>query len=278
MRDCKNARSPGKLCFRLKSHTAPFLIRHFTSALTIGVLRSVGMTPRASKLRSADPNLSEIARLIADPSRSAILLSLIDGGELPASELAFRAATSPQSASAHLAKLAAGGLLTVTTSGRQRLFRLASADVAHAIEVLVAIARPTPIESLNQSATLQRLREARSCYDHLAGRLGVVLTDRFIEIGAIALCGRSFEVTHLGERFFRELGIDVDGARVKRRSFAFACIDWTERRPHVAGCLGASILEHFLTSGWVVRNARDRALHVTPEGHTELASRFHIDS
>jgi hypothetical protein len=205
-----------------------------------------------------------------------MLFALLDGRELPASELASRAGASPQSASGHLGKLVAGGLLVATAVGRQRLFRLASPDVAHAIEALATIARPTPVVSLSQTTTMQRLREARSCYDHLAGRLGVAVTDHFVERGTITLSGRAFAITTRGERFFRSLGIDVDSARENRRSFARACIDWSERRPHLAGSLGASVLERFLAAGWIARNAQDRALRVTPEGRVEFERRFRI--
>jgi len=234
------------------------------------------MALRASLRRAADPNVAEIAALIGDPARSAMLFALLDSRELPASELAYRAGTSPQSASAHLGKLVAGGLLVATSVGRQRLFRLASPDVAHAIEALATIARPTPIVALSQTTTMQRLREARSCYDHLAGRLGVAVTDHFVEQGTITLSGRAFAVTSRGDRFFRTLGIDVDRAREHRRSFARACIDWSEHRPHLAGSLGASVLERFLSDGWVARNAQDRALRITPEGRAEFERRFRI--
>jgi DNA-binding transcriptional ArsR family regulator len=234
------------------------------------------MALRAKARRAADPNVAEIAALIGDPVRSALLFALLDGRELPASELASRAGASAQSASGHLGKLVAGGLLLATAAGRQRLFHLASPDVAHAIEALATIARPTPIVALSQTTTLQRLREARSCYDHLAGRLGVAVTDHFVERGSITLSGRAFAVTTRGERFFRTLGIDVERARANRRSFTRACVDWSERRPHLAGSLGASVLERFLAAGWVERNVQDRALRVTPEGRAEFERRFRI--
>ncbi len=234
------------------------------------------MTPTARRRYTADPNVAEIAALIGDPARSAMLFALLDGRELPASELAFRAGTSPQSASAHLGKLVAGGLLNASAAGRQRLFRLASPDIGHAIEALATIARPTPTVALSQENALGRLRQARSCYDHLAGRLGVALTDHFIEHGTIQLSERAFEITQRGETFFRGFGIDVNRARATRRSFARACIDWTERRPHLAGSLGASVLQRFLTAGWLARNAKDRALRVTPIGRNEFERRFRI--
>ena len=234
------------------------------------------MTHRPPGRHAADPNIAEIAALIGEPARAAILLALLDGRELPASELAFRAGASPQAASAQLAKLAAGGLLLSRRTGRHRFFRLASSDVAHALEVLAAIARPRPIVALSQTTTLQRLREARSCYDHLAGQLGVAVTDRLIERRAIAPAGGNFALTRRGETFLRDVGVAVDPARERRRTFARSCMDWTERRPHLAGSLGAAVLERFLTAGWLTRNPHDRALRITAEGRAELTRRFKI--
>lgn len=205
-----------------------------------------------------------------------MLIALIDGRELPASELAFRAGASPSSASTHLAKLVDGGLLTVTAAGRQRLFRLASPEVGQALEVLAAIARPARIVALNQNIALHRLRAARSCYDHLAGRLGVAVTDALLSQGALHRAGASYEVTQRGQRLFRRLGIDLAAARQTRRNFARPCLDWTERRPHLAGSLGAALLQHFLSAGWVARSPRDRALRVSPEGCAELERHFRI--
>jgi DNA-binding transcriptional ArsR family regulator len=229
---------------------------------------------RIAKPLAADPNVAEIAALIGDPARSSMLLALLGGHELTASELAFRAGASPSSASAHLSKLVDGGLLTVTPSGRQRLFHLTSSDVAHAVEALAAVARPVRIVALTQDTAMQRLREARSCYDHLAGRLGVAITDHLVQEGAIALAQRSFDVTKRGEKVLRRIGVDLERARASRRSFARACLDWTERRPHLAGSLGAAMLRRFLAAGWVVCSARSRALRITPEGRGAMERHF----
>lgn len=235
------------------------------------------MSRFAPTRHAAEPNVAEIAALIGDRVRAAMLFALLDGRPLPASELAFRAATSPQAASAHLAKLVAGGLLCVSAIGRQRLFRLSSPEVCHAMEALATIARPTPVVTLSQTTTMQRLREARSCYDHLAGRLGVAVTDHFITCGALRLAARDFVLTSEGVSIFQTLGVDVERARGLARSFTRACIDWTERRPHLAGSLGASVMTHFISTGWVKRNAQDRALRITPVGRLELKARFNID-
>jgi DNA-binding transcriptional ArsR family regulator len=224
--------------------------------------------------RSAEPNIAEVAALIGDPGRAAMLLALVDGRDLAASELASVAGMTRQAATAHFKKLVAAGLLVGRSAGRHRFFRIASPEVGHAIETLATIARPARIVALGQSTILERLRAARSCYDHLAGRLGVAVTDRLLEAKAIAPAGRDFTLTSRGRGIFTELGIDVDGVQGERRRFARACMDWTERRPHLAGSLGASVLELFVRKRWVTRNANDRALRVTPDGARELRRRL----
>jgi DNA-binding transcriptional ArsR family regulator len=231
--------------------------------------------PRALRA-SSDPDFARIAALVGDPVRAAMLSALLDGRQLAASELAFRSGSSAQAASAHLSKLRNGGLVAVSAAGRQRLFRLASADVAHAIEALQAIAPPVRIRALEQDVTMRRLRDARSCYDHLAGRLGVAVTDSLVTRRSLQSVDGSFDLTARGESFFRELAIDVASVREQRRSFARACMDWTERRPHLAGALGAALLERLLQARWLERNARDRSLRVTPQGRIELARLFAV--
>jgi len=227
-----------------------------------------------SQVAQYEPNLAQIAALIGDPVRSRMLLALLDGRELIASELAFRANASPQSASGHLSKLVAGGLLIARSAGRQRLFRLASADVAGAIETLATIAPLEAVASLDQHTAMQRMGEARSCYDHLAGRLGVGVTQALQQRGVLALRGDDFRLTAKGGRFFVEIGIDVEHARAHNRSFARACMDWTERRPHLAGSLGAALLDHVLKEQWVRRSTRDRSLLITPAGRQAFANVF----
>lgn len=220
------------------------------------------------------PNVSAVAALIGDPVRARMLFALLDGGEISASELASRSEASPQSASGHLHKLVSGGLIAARSAGRQRLFRIASAQIANAIEALAAIAPVAPIVSLNQHSAMQRLREARSCYDHFAGRLGVSITDALKHQGALVLRGDEFHLTGKGHQFFAHLGIDIDEIRRQRRNFARACIDWTERRPHLAGSLGAALLQHALESRWVRRHSADRSLRITPEGDRAFRTLF----
>lgn len=223
-----------------------------------------------------DPDVAEVAATIGDPGRAAMLFALLDGRDLPASELARRACVSPQAATAHLKKLVGAGLLAVRTSGRHRLFRLASAEVGHAIETLATIAKPPRVVALRQSSAMERLRAARSCYDHLAGRLGVGVTQRLIEREVVRLRADNFALTRSGARELERLGIDLDATGDARRSLARACMDWTERKPHVAGRLGASILELFLKREWVVRNGGERSLLITPAGKLALERTFNL--
>ncbi len=222
------------------------------------------------------PDLASIAALIGHQGRAKMLFALLDGREMPAFELAARSRCSPQSASSHFSKLVRGGLLSVRTVGRLRLFRLASDDVAYAIETLASIAPVGTTVSLSQHNMMSRLREARSCYDHLAGRLGVLLTDALLrrKVIVIAPAGQAFKLTSAGEQLLTELGLNVSALRAKRRPLTRICMDWTERRQHLAGSLGAALLEHLLTAQWVQRRSKDRSLLVTPKGHHDLERLF----
>lgn len=217
-----------------------------------------------------DPDVAAVAALIGDPVRAAMLLALLGGTALPATELAYRSGASPQAASAHLRKLVSGRLLTVAVSGRQRRYRLGGREVAHAIEALLSVAPPPRIAALTQSLAMERLRAARTCYDHLAGRLGVAVADALVHRGALRIARGEFHVTARGERFFGGLGINVGALRHSRRVLARACTDWTERRLHVAGSLGGALLEHFLANTLVIRSSADRSVRPTARGQKAL--------
>ncbi len=227
---------------------------------------------------SPDPNVAMVSALIGDPARAAILLALLDGRHLSASELAYRSGVSPTAASAHLAKLVHGGLLMVEPSGRLRFYRLANADVGHALEALATLAKPATIVALTQNIVAGEMRIARSCYDHLAGRLGVGITELLIRRRAISVAGeRDFRLTRSGNAIFASFGVDVDAARLHRRHFARQCRDWTERRPHLAGSLGAAVRDCFIERGWVERNRMNRSLRITADGRAALALHFSLD-
>jgi DNA-binding transcriptional ArsR family regulator len=222
------------------------------------------------------PNLARVAALIGDPVRARMLFSLLDGAERSATELAASGSASAQSASGHLSKLVNGGLLHVRDEGRRRYFRLASTDIANAIEMLASIAPATPVTSLTQHTAMQRLRVARSCYDHLAGQLGVGVTDALARLDVIRASDTRYDVTRSGATFLERLDIDVENLRERRRQFARPCLDWTERRHHVAGVLGSALLSTFLDRGWVTRHARDRSLVITPAGSQNLRQLFDL--
>lgn len=205
-----------------------------------------------------------------------MLVALLDGRARTAGELAFTANISAQSASGHLSKLIDGGLLEVRTAGRHRYYSLSSGDVAHALEALGAIAtKPQP--AANRPRTDQDLCVARTCYDHLAGRVAVDLTSRLEACDAICRNGElDYEVGVRGGDLFAKLGIDVEKLRRSRRNFARQCIDWTERRPHVAGALGAAICGRLIALGWLARRRDSRALRVTHDGARELRRYFGV--
>lgn len=226
---------------------------------------------------SREPNVAIVASLIADPARSSILMALLDGSARPAGELAYAAGITPQTASSHLAKLVAGGLLAVEAEGRHRYFRLAGPEVAQALESL-AVIRPTgPVMRKVLSGEAERLRYARCCYDHLAGRLGVALTDvlqnrRFI----VAAPGKAFHVMPAGHAWFASIGLDSRALRATPRGLARQCLDWTERKHHLAGPLGNELLRFMCRNGWLRRLQDSRAVQVTPNGLRAI--RRHFDS
>jgi DNA-binding transcriptional ArsR family regulator len=217
------------------------------------------------------PDLASVAALIGDPARARMLAQLLDGRALPASELAAEAGVAPSTASAHLARLLDGGLVSATRSGRHRYFRLAGPTVARALEALqvVAAGRPSRARRAPDPAA-ERLRAARTCYDHLAGRLGVAVTDAMQARGWLAPDGEDFRVTGGGAAAFAGLGLDLAALRRRRRAFARCCIDWSERRPHLAGSLGAAVAEAGFAAGWLRRLPGTRAIAVTRAGEAGL--------
>ncbi len=212
--------------------------------------------------------LASTAALIADPARAGMLAALLDGRSLPSGELARVSGVSAQSASMHLSQLVDGGFLTVKQQGRHRYYTIARPEVAHAIESLGVISTS---EKYKPALSDQVLRYARTCYDHLAGELAVQLMDKFEGDGLLVSHGeRDYELTRRGENFFDKWAIDVEALRQSRRHFARRCLDWTERRDHLAGSLGAAMCEKFLASGWITRDRHSRAVHVSLAGRREL--------
>jgi DNA-binding transcriptional ArsR family regulator len=223
-----------------------------------------------------EPNIAFVANLLADPSRAAMCLALAGGEARPAGELAARAGISAQTASNHLAKLIAGRLLRVERQGRWRYYRLADVDVGHAVEALSVVA-PAPAEprAVNGMAdAARRVKNARTCYSHLAGRLGVALADALVAQRWLEDDGHGYRVTRTGARSLHRLGIEVRPRRAQAP--ARRCIDWTERRPHVAGPVGTALAKLALDRGWVRRLRGSRAVAVTALGRTQLAKIFNV--
>lgn len=224
-----------------------------------------------------NPNMAEVAALLAETSRATILASMMDGRFHTASELAYMASIKPQTASFHLAKLVEGKLLKVEKQGRHRYFQLADEEIAQFLESFLAISPPPEIRSLKQSSQIKLLQEARTCYDHLAGKLGVHLTESMMRAGYLKLEEKQFVLTEEGALFFTSFGIDLPALKKKRRSFSHACLDWSERRYHLAGALGSELFNHLFQLGWLTRVPSIRAIQVTEKGKIGLKDVFQIE-
>lgn len=217
--------------------------------------------------------LAALASLIADETRAACLLALLDGRAWTAGELARRAGVAASTLSEHLGKLVAGDLLAEERQGRHRYVRLADARVAALVEDLAAHLPPAAVRrsprTLRESSAGSAMARGRTCYDHLAGRLGIAVTDALTVRGLLRQ-DTGFALTDTGVDWFRAAGIALEVSG--RRPLARACLDWTERRPHLAGAAGAALCRHALDAGWCVRIGSERAVKVTASGERELAS------
>lgn len=220
----------------------------------------------------ADDHLSRIAGAIAEPARARMLCCLLDGHARTSTELSVAAGVSPSTASAHLARLTEQRLLDKVAQGKHRYYRLASPEVAAALEALLVVAgQPLPAF---QSTAPSRLRQARTCYDHMAGAVAVALHDQFADQGWLAPDhdedGRAYLVTAAGMAGFARLGLDVVALGKLRRRLAGPCLDWSERRAHLGGALGAALLQLALRRGWVEQDLDSRALGVSPQGRQRM--------
>ena len=212
------------------------------------------------------PLMAEIAALVGDPARANILSALLDGRALTASELAYAARVTPQTASTHLSRLTEAGLLTPLRDGRHRYFRLASPKVAQMLEGIMAVALDNRPRYRPLSRQAEALRSARICYDHLAGRLSVDIAGFLTTHDYVVLGDEGGQVTDNGTRFLSEFGIDLFTAATRRRHFCRACLDWTERRAHIGGAVGAALTNRCFELGWTERAKDSRAVRITPSG------------
>ncbi|MEN5148500.1 helix-turn-helix transcriptional regulator [Pseudomonas orientalis] len=227
--------------------------------------------------QSNDTAISRVAGAIAEPARTKMLCSLMDGHARTSTEMAVIADISASTASAHLARLKEDGLIKLHTQGRHRYFSLADAHVAQAIEALMVISRNAQTRFVSTTPT--RLQLARTCYDHMAGSLAVQLHDYFIDSGWLTLPDAgdgTYQLTVEGEKGMTGLGIEIETVRAQRRRFACSCLDWSMRRPHLAGALGAAVLQAVTSRKWVIQDLDSRALALTPKGRKALYGRFGI--
>jgi DNA-binding transcriptional ArsR family regulator len=219
---------------------------------------------------SSSPDASTIASLISDPSRAAILTALMDGRSHPAGDLAYAANIKPQTASFHLAKMLEANVVSLEKQGRHRYYRIENFEIAKALETLLALSPQPKVNSFKQVTENESLRLARTCYDHLAGKLGVKLMDALVDKGYIIEKSNDILITKDGEIFFESFGIRLDFVRKKRRSFVHKCLDWSERRHHIAGALGHELIERFFELQWIERMEKTRAIRITSAGRKGL--------
>jgi DNA-binding transcriptional ArsR family regulator len=224
----------------------------------------------------AGTGLAALASLLADETRATFCLALLDGRAWTAGELARYAGVAPSTASEHLGKLIAGGLLSEERQGRHRYVRFADAGSAHVVEDLAAHTAPgrAAPRSLRASGASSALARGRTCYDHLAGRLALAITEAMTARGLL-LQDTGFALTGPGTRWFGDLGVEL--VRTGRRPLVRSCLDWTERKPHLAGIAGAALCRHALDEGWCVRIGTARAVKVTPAGERALYERLGIE-
>ncbi|WP_067695360.1 ArsR/SmtB family transcription factor [Nocardia jejuensis] len=241
-------------------------------------------------------DIAAVGALLADPTRARMLTALVDGRALPASVLAGESGVAASTASEHLGRLVEGGLLVVERSGRHRYYRLAGSEVAAAIEALAVLAPVRPVNSLRESGRAAAMRRARSCYDHLAGRLGVAVTEKLLEHRALVriddvagteraqgdplaapLREHPYRLGPDAEAVFTALRVDLDALRERRRPLLRFCVDWSEQRHHLSGGLGAAVLSEMESAGWVTRHASRRSITLTPPGALALQDILGLD-
>jgi DNA-binding transcriptional ArsR family regulator len=220
---------------------------------------------------------THIAQLLGDKARSLILWALLDGKAYTATELAAIANISRQSASNHLSKLTDSQMLIVEKQGRHRYFRLANNEIAEIIESIASLIPENQIKPKNILPNSNTLFYARTCYDHLAGKLAIKITDSLIRQGILIATNKEFLLTQKGDKWFKQLGIDIDKLKLKKRTFARKCLDWTERRHHIAGSLGYALLNFMLQNDWLRKKQFSREVYLTSKGKQALYSLLKIE-
>jgi len=220
------------------------------------------------------PDISRIGALIGDPARANMLAALMDGRALTARELAEVAGVTPQTASAHLGKLEDGGLVQQDKQGRHRYFALSDAKVAGLMELMMQLAADQGHMRKRPGPKDEALRHARVCYDHLAGAMGVQMLDRMVGAGHLAKHGKALELTLSGRALLAKAGVALPEPGQSRRPLCRTCLDWSERRDHLAGAVGAALFQYMLDAHWALREADSRVVRFTPKGESAFAALF----
>jgi DNA-binding transcriptional ArsR family regulator len=223
-----------------------------------------------------EKEIGYITSLIGDPVRTAILWTLLDNRAYTATELAISADTSPQNMSMHLSKLTQADLLTIESQGRHRYYKISRPEVAYALEAIGNLIPNVKHRKIVNNKENSAIKYCRTCYDHLAGKVGVLITEALLEQKILAVEANTYVVTNLGDPFFSELAIDVAELKKSRRIFAKPCLDWSERKHHLAGALGAALLDKMLSLDYIRRTKNSRAIIITSKGQLQLYDRFKI--
>lgn len=218
----------------------------------------------------------QIATLIGDPTRASIMWTLLAGKAFTATELAITVSTSPQNISMHLTKLVQANLLVVESQGRHKYYRFARKEIAYAIEAMVSLVPPSINTKNTKTEKDSAIKHCRTCYDHLAGKVGVALTDSLLQQQLLIDTSGHFEISPEGEKWLTAFGIPLTDLKKQKRSFLRPCLDWSERKPHIAGSLATALLNKMLLEDWLRKTKDSRALIVTTKGKKELKSRLGI--
>ncbi|EEM68403.1 MULTISPECIES: ArsR/SmtB family transcription factor [Bacillus cereus group] len=222
-------------------------------------------------------DISKVDLLLRSDSRVHILSYLLDGKAYPASELAHVAKIKPKTATYHLSKMQEEGILSIEKHGKHSYYRIFNSEISKILESLLVISPQEKIKPLRQSSQSSEFRRARTCYNHLGGKLGVAITNSLLDKGYLIKNDLYFHITKTGQEFFKELGIDINEITQNRRIFAKACLDCSEREHHLAGSLGNALLEKLLQLNWIQRVPKSRVIKLTPNGTKKFEQIFSID-
>ena len=216
------------------------------------------------------------ATLIGDATRASILWNLLDGKAFTATELAIAVETSAQNISMHLGKLLDADLISVEKQGRHKYYRFSNKEVAYAVEAMANLIPKPEISAKKKTENYPPIKYCRTCYDHLAGKIGVALADSLLEQKIIIEKNNTFEITSEGEKWFSDFGVNIGDAKKQKRIFLKPCLDWSERRYHIAGSVGTLLLNKMLEQDWIRRTANSRVIIITAKGEKEMLQNFKI--